>query len=165
MMRLLRQNWFVARRSTLLWLLCAVMFAASFWAKSCLDAALITPGLGFVYAFMAAVYLGDAGTSGRLNGQIIHGSTRTGIVTAGFLTLLVLALLILLATLAGGLAAAFLMENLDAYNPAGALLSAAGLIINAGLAKVIARTGPDTYTVTDVQDWITGDDTLPGKAE
>ena len=38
------------------------------------------------------------------------------------------------------------------------------LIINAGLARVIARTGKDTYTVTDVQDWITGDDTLPEQA-
>ena len=35
------------------------------------------------------------------------------------------------------------------------------LIINAGLAKVICRTGPGTYSVTDVRDWIYGDDTLP----
>ena len=35
------------------------------------------------------------------------------------------------------------------------------LIINAGLSKVVCRTGKDTYTVTDVQDWITDDDTLP----
>ena len=35
------------------------------------------------------------------------------------------------------------------------------LIINAGLAKVICRTGKDTYTVTNVQEWIDGDDTLP----
>ena len=39
------------------------------------------------------------------------------------------------------------------------------LIINAGLAKVVARTGPDTYTVTDVQEWISEDDTLPAEAE
>ena len=39
------------------------------------------------------------------------------------------------------------------------------MIINAGLAKVICRTGDGTYSVTDVQDWITGDDTLPEKAE
>ncbi len=39
------------------------------------------------------------------------------------------------------------------------------LIINAGLSKVICRTGKDTYTVTDVQDWISGDDTLPAAAE
>ncbi|MDE7261134.1 MAG: cytidine deaminase [Oscillospiraceae bacterium] len=37
------------------------------------------------------------------------------------------------------------------------------LIINAGLDKVIARTGKDTYTVTNVQDWIDGDDTLPAE--
>ena len=35
------------------------------------------------------------------------------------------------------------------------------LIINAGLSKVVCRTGKDAYTVTDVRDWITGDDTLP----
>ena len=35
------------------------------------------------------------------------------------------------------------------------------LIINAGLSKVIARTGPDSYTVPDVQEWIDSDDTLP----
>ena len=35
------------------------------------------------------------------------------------------------------------------------------LIINAGLSKVVCRTGRDTYTVTDVQDWIADDDTLP----
>ena len=33
------------------------------------------------------------------------------------------------------------------------------LIINAGLAKVICRTGKDSYTVTDVQEWINADDT------
>ncbi len=39
------------------------------------------------------------------------------------------------------------------------------LIINAGISKVIARTGPGEYTVTDVQDWIKEDDTLPAEAE
>lgn len=39
------------------------------------------------------------------------------------------------------------------------------MIINAGLSKVIARTGPDTYTVTDVREWIEGDDTLPAEVE
>ena len=37
------------------------------------------------------------------------------------------------------------------------------LIINAGLAKVIARTGPGTYTVTEVREWIEDDDTLPAR--
>ena len=35
------------------------------------------------------------------------------------------------------------------------------LIINAGIETVISRTGPDTYEVTPVQDWIDHDDTLP----
>jgi len=39
------------------------------------------------------------------------------------------------------------------------------LIINAGLAKVVCRTGKDSYTVTNVQDWITGDDTLPADSD
>ena len=37
------------------------------------------------------------------------------------------------------------------------------LIINAGLSKVICRTGKDTYTVTDIRDWIYEDDTLPAE--
>ena len=39
------------------------------------------------------------------------------------------------------------------------------LIINAGISKVIARTGPGEYTVTDVQDWISEDDTLPAEVK
>ncbi len=34
------------------------------------------------------------------------------------------------------------------------------LIINAGIQKVVCRTGTDTYTVTAVQDWVDHDDTL-----
>ena len=37
------------------------------------------------------------------------------------------------------------------------------MIINAGLSKVIARTGRGTYTVTDVREWIEEDDTLPAE--
>ena len=39
------------------------------------------------------------------------------------------------------------------------------LIINAGIAKVIARTGAGTYSVTNVSDWIEADDTLPDEVE
>ena len=39
------------------------------------------------------------------------------------------------------------------------------LIINAGLAKVICRTGKDSYTGTDVQEWIKADDTLHAEQE
>lgn len=39
------------------------------------------------------------------------------------------------------------------------------LIINAGIAKVIARTGAGTYSVTNVSDWIEADDTLPDGVE
>jgi dCMP deaminase len=39
------------------------------------------------------------------------------------------------------------------------------LIINAGLSKVIARTGPGTYTVTEVREWIESDDTLSAEAD
>ena len=38
------------------------------------------------------------------------------------------------------------------------------LIINAGIAKVIVRTGPGTYSVTDVRDWVEDDDTLTAGA-
>jgi dCMP deaminase len=33
-------------------------------------------------------------------------------------------------------------------------------IINAGIRKVVCRTGPDEYTVTDVDEWIENDDSL-----
>ena len=39
------------------------------------------------------------------------------------------------------------------------------MIINAGLAKVICRTGDGTYSVTDVGDWIGNDDSLPAVEE
>jgi len=35
------------------------------------------------------------------------------------------------------------------------------MIINAGIVQVICRTGPETYTVTNVQEWIENDDSLP----
>ena len=34
------------------------------------------------------------------------------------------------------------------------------LIINAGIHKVVCRTGADTYTVTPVTEWVENDDTL-----
>jgi dCMP deaminase len=34
------------------------------------------------------------------------------------------------------------------------------LVINAGLSRVVARTGEKEYTVTPVQDWIDQDDTI-----
>lgn len=37
------------------------------------------------------------------------------------------------------------------------------LIINAGIAKVIARTGKTEYTVTDVSEWVENDESLAGK--
>ena len=39
------------------------------------------------------------------------------------------------------------------------------MIINAGLTKVICRTGDGTYSVTDVRDWIGSDDSLPAVEE
>lgn len=34
-------------------------------------------------------------------------------------------------------------------------------IINSGISTVIARTGKDSFTVTDVRDWVFNDDSLP----
>ena len=34
------------------------------------------------------------------------------------------------------------------------------LIINAGIRRVVSRTGEDEYTVTDVDEWVRNDDTL-----
>ena len=37
------------------------------------------------------------------------------------------------------------------------------MIINAGLEKVVIRTGPAQYTVVEVAEWIREDDSLPGE--
>lgn len=37
------------------------------------------------------------------------------------------------------------------------------LIINAGISRVVARTGKDTFTVTDVSEWVNNDESLAGK--
>ena len=34
------------------------------------------------------------------------------------------------------------------------------LVINAGMSRVFVRETPDTYTVFEVSDWVTGDDSL-----
>lgn len=34
------------------------------------------------------------------------------------------------------------------------------LIINAGIRRVVARTGPESYSVTEVEEWVENDDTL-----
>jgi dCMP deaminase len=35
------------------------------------------------------------------------------------------------------------------------------LIINAGISKVVCRTKKDTFTVTNVRDWVFNDDSVP----
>ena len=37
------------------------------------------------------------------------------------------------------------------------------MVINAGISRVIIRTGTDSYKVVDVQSWIDEDDSLSGK--
>jgi len=37
------------------------------------------------------------------------------------------------------------------------------LIINAGITEVVCKTGEDSYTVTNVRDWIWGDESLPDR--
>jgi dCMP deaminase len=37
------------------------------------------------------------------------------------------------------------------------------LIINAGIIRVVARTGEGTFSVTDVSEWVTDDESLSGK--
>ncbi len=36
-------------------------------------------------------------------------------------------------------------------------------IINAGIVKVVARTGEDDFTITNVDEWILKDDSMPSK--
>lgn len=142
MKQLLSQNWYVVRHSALLWLIVAVMFAFSAWSR--LDSAgnVITPGLGIVYAFFAAEYFGDAGTSGRLDGRIIHGCPRARIFMADFLTILFCFWLVLAATLAGEVAAAALLQELSDYDILGWTAGTGGLMLNAAAyAGVFALAG------------------------
>lgn len=37
------------------------------------------------------------------------------------------------------------------------------LIINAGISRVVARTNKDSFTVTDVSEWVNNDESLTGK--
>ena len=36
------------------------------------------------------------------------------------------------------------------------------LIINSGIERVVARSGKDEYTITNVRDWIYNDDSIVG---
>lgn len=130
MNRLLSQNWFLARRGTL-WVIAGVMFVVSAWGQLEYSGNTVLPGLGVVYAFFAAEYLGEMGTSGRLDGQIIHGSSRLQVYLADFLTVLFCFWIVLGATVAGELAAAALTGALSAYNPAGWLAATGGQMLNA----------------------------------
>lgn len=158
MRHLWRQNWFVAYRSGLLWLICAVMFAFSVAVRTAapLDQLGAVPGLGIVYAFFAASYLGDAGTSGRLDGQIICGKPRTWIFVSAWLTLLASFVLILLCTVAGDLVGGLISGSVEGY-AAGWLVFLAGMIFNAaayaalfaliGMLIVGRRPGRGTATL------------------
>ncbi|MBD5560340.1 MAG: hypothetical protein HDQ87_08320 [Clostridia bacterium] len=142
MKSLLSQNWFVARSSVLLWLCCAAAFVITFFVIADNGDSQIIPGLGLVYAFFAAVYLGDAGTSGRLDGQVIHGSARFRIYLAHFITLFVCFLLILFCTLLGELAAYAVNGAFFDMSGPGLLLDTAGLLLNAaGYAAMYALIG------------------------
>ena len=37
------------------------------------------------------------------------------------------------------------------------------LIINAGITRIVSRTGEETYTVTEVRDWVFNDDSIGTK--
>lgn len=131
MRRLLRQNWFVARHNVLLWIICAVTLTFAACSQAFLVGSKVTPGLGFVYAFYAAIYFGDAGTSGRLDAQLMHGASRPHVYLAQFLTLFFCCLLILAATVGGELAVISVSDELHQYVLPGILANAAGLVLNA----------------------------------
>lgn len=134
--RLLRQNFFVAVRTKLLWVICVLAFAVSAAVRFDFNRLGATPLLGVVYAFFAAVYLGDAGTSGRLDGQIIRGASRPQIYLAEWLTVTACCVLTLLFTLAGDLAAA-LITGSTAGSFLGWLAYVAGMIINAAVYSAL----------------------------
>lgn len=163
---LLRQNWYIARRSRLLWIISAAMLlisAASRLEES--DQMSVAPGLGIAYAFFAASYLGEAGAAGRLEEQIISGAPRPQVYMASWLTVTGCSVLILLFTMAGSLLTGFLVQNagplavtaevpetqrefgLWTVYTAGMILNAAGyagLYVLAGL--LIAGRGPHRGT-------------------
>lgn len=129
--RLLQQNIFVARRSWLLWLSCGLLFVISAAARYDTDGRLgVTPALGIVYAFFAAVYLGEAGTSGRIDGQIIRGAPRAQIYFAAWLTVTGCFVLILLCTVSGDLIGSLAAGTLSG-SAVGWLIYIGAMILNA----------------------------------
>lgn len=125
---LLQQNWFVAVRSRLFGLACAFMFLVG--AAGQLDslyAFSTAPSIGIVYAFYTCSYIGSAGTSGRLEAQIISGAPRPAVYIAMWLNVWCCCALIALAMAAGNLASGPGMYA----TLLGWLLAVLGLMLNA----------------------------------
>ena len=115
---LLKQNWFVARKNFLFWLILAVLFFGSGWAALSFYSELgMVPGLGIVYAFFAAVFIGDAGSSGRLQNEIVAGFSRTAVWFSCFLTLLFCFVLMAAAAMLGDLAGTAFAGRIEVYDP------------------------------------------------
>lgn len=131
MTRLLRQDGYIARRSTLLWILCAAAFLICGMIRLDTDQELpVISGIGIVYAFIAADHCGSFGSSGRLDNQVIAGCPRPQIWLSSWLTLTFCCVLVLLFALGGDLAAG-LLRNGVAESLTGWLICALGLILNA----------------------------------
>lgn len=113
--RLLHQNWFVACRTKLLWILCALVLIISAAARTDTHSSAVNaaPAIGVAYAFFAAAYLGEGAASGRQDGQIITGASRLQIYLADWLTVTGCCVLILLFMLAGDLLGAVLFGSLE----------------------------------------------------
>lgn len=140
---LLKQNWFIIRKNILLWLILIVLFLGSAWAAYDFYSELgMMPGLGIVYAFFAAVFIGDAGSGGRLQNNIISGFSRVSIYTAYFLVLLFCCVLMVAAAMLGDLAGAEAAGRPENYEPQRMILLFISLCINAaGYAGMFALTG------------------------
>lgn len=129
---LLKQNAFLVRKNLLFWLILAVLFAGSAWAAADYYSEFgMTPGLGIVYAFFCAVYLGDSGASGRLQHNVTTGFSRTSIYFANFLTLLLCCILMVSAAILGDLAGTAIAGRIAVYEPQRILLLFLSLCLNA----------------------------------
>lgn len=133
MSNLFAQNWFIAKRQALLWILVIFFFAAA--ALNTLeygDGFSLTAGIGLALAAIAALFISDQGTSGRLAAEITGGFSRAQIWLSNFLLVLFLGLLLLLSAILGDLAASALKGSLGNISGSGFLLFLAGVILNTG---------------------------------
>ena len=133
MSNLLALHWYIARRQVPFLLLLLFFFLGSIvnTLENGPDFSL-TGGIGLALAALAAFFIGEQGSSGRLDSEIISGFSRTQIWLSNFLLLLFLGLLLLAAAIIGEFAAVALKYDFSPYSVSGFGLFLGGAILNTG---------------------------------